>query len=146
MKKKKQEPTIQARRRLFFVRPICFVLVILVLITFVKYSIDLYNLNNERRQKEEEYVDLQEKSEYLRDEVDKLQDPEELAKYAREKFLYSKDGEVIIKIEKDETETVPDDNKEKEENMAILFLCSAGVIIIFIYIIIRSILNRKKDN
>ena len=28
----------------------------------------------------------------------KLQDPEYVAKYAREKYLYSKDGELIIKI------------------------------------------------
>jgi len=37
--------------------------------------------------------------ENLKSEINKLQDPEYMAKYAREKFLYSKDGEIIIKIE-----------------------------------------------
>ena len=31
-------------------------------------------------------------------DVDKLQDPDYIARYAREKYLYSKDGEFIIKI------------------------------------------------
>lgn len=37
--------------------------------------------------------------EKLKDEINKLQDPEYMAKYAREKYLYSKNGEIIIKIE-----------------------------------------------
>ena len=37
--------------------------------------------------------------ERLKDEINKLQDPEYMAKYAREKYLYSKNGEIIIKIE-----------------------------------------------
>ena len=34
----------------------------------------------------------------MQTDVIKLQDPEYVAKYAREKYLYSKDGELIIKI------------------------------------------------
>ena len=34
----------------------------------------------------------------LETDVKKLQDPDYVAKYAREKYLYSKDGELIIKI------------------------------------------------
>lgn len=32
-------------------------------------------------------------------QITKLQDPEYIAKYAREKYLYSKKGEIIIRIE-----------------------------------------------
>jgi cell division protein FtsB len=35
----------------------------------------------------------------LKEEINRLQDPEYMAKYAREKYLYSKNGEIIIKIE-----------------------------------------------
>ena len=34
----------------------------------------------------------------LKVEVNKLKNPEYVAKYAREKFLYSKDNEYVIKI------------------------------------------------
>ena len=37
--------------------------------------------------------------EVLETDVLKLQDPEYMAKYAREKYLYSKDDEIVIKLE-----------------------------------------------
>ena len=52
-----------------------------------------------------EYDELLEKEFSLKSEVTKLQDPDYVARYAREKYLYSKNGEIIIRI--------PD--KEKEE-------------------------------
>ena len=36
---------------------------------------------------------------FLKNEINKLQDPEYMARYAREKYLYSKNNEIIIKIE-----------------------------------------------
>ena len=37
--------------------------------------------------------------EELKEEINRLQDPEYMARYAREKYLYSKKDEIIIKIE-----------------------------------------------
>ena len=45
------------------------------------------------------YSESLEQEDILNDEINKLKDPEYLAKYAREKYLYSKDDEIIIKIE-----------------------------------------------
>lgn len=45
------------------------------------------------------YNEKLEEEEQLNDEISKLQDPEYMAKYAREKYLYSKDDEIIIKID-----------------------------------------------
>lgn len=45
-----------------------------------------------------EYKNLQEEENSLESEVTKLQDPEYIARYAREKFLYSKEGEIILRI------------------------------------------------
>ena len=39
-----------------------------------------------------------EKEDELKATVTKLQDPDYVARYAREKYLYSKDGEIIIRI------------------------------------------------
>ena len=41
---------------------------------------------------------LKDKEEELKGTVTKLQDPDYIEKYAREKYLYSKDGEIIIRI------------------------------------------------
>ena len=57
-------------------------------------------LENKREVKvlSEEYKELQEAESSLESEVTKLQDPEYIARYAREKFLYSKEGEIILRI------------------------------------------------
>ena len=44
-------------------------------------------------------MEILERIDYLKEEINRLQDPEYMAKYAREKYLYSKNGEIIIKIE-----------------------------------------------
>lgn len=58
-----------------------------------------------RKTKEElknKYSELLESEESLEGEVVKLQDPEYVAKYAREKYLFTKDGELIIDMGKSE--------------------------------------------
>ena len=45
-----------------------------------------------------EYTSLLEKEESLNSEVTKLQDPDYVARYAREKYMYSLPDEVIIRI------------------------------------------------
>ena len=52
----------------------------------------------EKKDLETKYSKLLSDKEVLETDVKKLQDPDYVAKYAREKYLYSKDGELIIKI------------------------------------------------
>lgn len=49
-----------------------------------------------------EYNELLETEETLESEVVKLQDSEYIAKYAREKYLFTKDGELIIDMSSDD--------------------------------------------
>lgn len=51
-----------------------------------------------------EYNELLEKETALKSEVTKLQDPNYVARYAREKYLYSKNGEIIIRIPNENNE------------------------------------------
>lgn len=43
------------------------------------------------------YEELLDTEEALKAEVEKLQDPDYVERYAKEKFLYTKDGEIIIR-------------------------------------------------
>ena len=63
-------------------------------------------MKNKRRQKKKEKRELTKQLETLKedettltDDVDKLKNPEYAARYAREKYLYSKNGEKILKID-----------------------------------------------
>lgn len=58
----------------------------------------IYVKNKEKREFEQELVELKDKEDELKATVTKLQDPDYVARYAREKYLYSKDGEIIIRI------------------------------------------------
>ena len=65
-----------------------------------------FNIWTQIYQNEQKVQELNEKYEKLVDQeydlsgqVNKLQDPEYVAKYAREKYLYTSDGEKIIDIE-----------------------------------------------
>lgn len=46
---------------------------------------------------ESSYEELLDTEEALKAEVEKLQDPEYVERYAKEKFLYTKDDEMIIR-------------------------------------------------
>jgi len=87
-----------AKRRL-----LCLFIVFLVLVTYVSYTSfsywkEIFNNKVTEKELEKKYKDLLNDKEILEDDLVKLQDPEYVAKYAREKYLYSKDGELIIKI------------------------------------------------
>ena len=141
-KTKKNKFSIQARRRLFFLRPICLFLLFFVAITFISNTIRLYQLNNEKKEKEEEYIKQQEKSDYLKNEIIKLNDPEYLAKFARENYSYSKDGELIIKIDEKVDEEVKVEDNIQEKNSEWLIYGIIGIALLISYLFIRMLRKR----
>ena len=62
------------------------------------YWVEIFAKYQEKKQLEKKLVKMKEKEEALKVDADKLQDPDYIARYAREKYLYSKDGEFILKI------------------------------------------------
>lgn len=59
-------------------------------------------LNNKKKELKKELVTLDEKGEALESDIKRLKDPDYIAKYVREKYLYSKNGELIIRIKDEE--------------------------------------------
>ena len=63
---------------------------------------DFMQIINNKKQTVEltmEYEKLLEEEKSLTSEVTKMQDPNYLARYAKEKYLYSEDNEIIIRID-----------------------------------------------
>jgi cell division protein DivIC len=63
------------------------------------YISQVIKTKNQLKELKMTYNEKLEDEENLKEEINKLQDPEYMAKYAREKYLYSKKDEIIIKIE-----------------------------------------------
>lgn len=66
--------------------------------TIGKYWIEIYDKYQEKKELKKKLTTLKEKEEELQVDADKLQDPDYIARYAREKYAYSKDGEIILRI------------------------------------------------
>ena len=88
----------KVQRKIVFVFLIYIVLGTLLLNTVIGASYQLYTKSKEKRKYEAELAELKDKEDELKGQVNKLQDPDYIARYAREKYLYSKDGEIIIRI------------------------------------------------
>lgn len=56
-------------------------------------------LVNEKKRLSEEKISLKEKQESLEADIERLSDPEYIARYAREKYFYSRNGEFILRID-----------------------------------------------
>lgn len=63
------------------------------------YWSSIFSNIKEKKELESSYINKLEEEELLKSEILKLQDEEYVARYAREKYLYSKNGELIIKID-----------------------------------------------
>ena len=74
------------------------ILVITIFLTLFSVILDIVDKYQEKNQLNAELIALQEKEKELETDVKKLEDPEYLARYAREKYFYSKDGELILRI------------------------------------------------
>ena len=118
---------------------ICIIYFVWALITFPS---NIRKLKIEEQEKKQYLESLKEDAENLKVEIEKLKDPEYIARFARENFFYSKaTGEYIIKIEKKEKEEItlePDINTNSKTNNMIIFAIGIILIGIIIYIKIRS--------
>ncbi len=88
----------KAKRRLIVFGIGSLAIIIGTTFTIGHYWVEIFDKYHEKQELNNKLADLKDKEAALRVDVDKLQDPDYIARYAREKYLYSKDGEFIIKI------------------------------------------------
>ena len=77
---------------------ISIVMIVIIIITLGASFIDVVDKYNEKKNLEHKLESINEKQKELESDVKKLEDPEYLARFAREKYFYSKDGELILRI------------------------------------------------
>lgn len=87
------------KRRIFVLILILIPLLVFFVTNIFNYWSQIYKNIKEKEKLDVSYKEILQKEEDLKNEITKLQDPEYVARYAREKYLYSKEGEIIIKID-----------------------------------------------
>lgn len=138
MNKKKVSKNV--KRRLTLLGPIFIGVFIVCTITIFTYVYKIQSLKAEQAELNEKLQGLQNEEEELSSEISKLKDPEYIAKYARENYYYTKDGEYVIKIEeKSSTETA----EEVENNRSLYILAAVLMILVVLLLFIRSIIKKR---
>lgn len=98
MVKKKVKYTKKTKSRMFII-----FLFFGAIISTLSYSLfnnleQIREMKKEKDYLEEKIIALEEEEKSLEADIQKLSDPTYVARYAREKYLYSKEGELIIRI------------------------------------------------
>lgn len=81
--------------------------VTIFVVRFISLTVEYTQMKRENAQVEVEIKEQEKVEEDLKTTIDKLNDPDYLKSYAKENYLYSENGTIIIRI--------PDEEKEEEE-------------------------------
>ena len=135
--------TKASKRRLTIFGTISVIAIIYFCISLIYNCYQIYDLTKQKKDLDNLYVKLQEKSIELNLDIEKLNDPKYLADYARENYLYSKDDEYILQIEeiiedKEQIDTITTSINKNYIFAGLSFI----VLLMFVYIILKS---KKKD-
>lgn len=94
----KKKGKVKTKRRMLVFGVTSIFVIVAMTFTIGKYWVEIFEKYQEKNSLDEELTKLKEKEEELKVDANKLQNPDYIARYAREKYLYSKDGEFILQI------------------------------------------------
>lgn len=136
MNSKKKIPPASKHRLMIF-GTISIILMGYFFVTLITYTINIQNLKEKQKELTLELSSLKDDAADLSNTIQKLKDPDYIARYARENYDYSKDGEYLIKIKKKEKKNTVE--KKNNHNYQYYIYGSAFVMVgIFLYIIKRK--------
>lgn len=128
MKKKKKA----SNNRLMFFGTISLAVIVFFIYTLFNYIIQVKDLQTEHIRIENELSLLKDEEQNLKNEIEKLKDEDYLARFARENYMYSKDGEYVIKIpEKEEKKEII---KEENKKNYIGFIIIPGIFLTVLFL------------
>lgn len=132
-----------SKRRLVVFGTISVFIIFYFLFSAGYYTYRIYTLKTQEKNLNNRLTELEKQEKILSTDMEKLKDPEYLAKYAREAYSYSKDDEIIIQSVKKKEIDKQDEIKFSLNDKYILGSCITIICLIIIYIIIKSIKHNK---
>ncbi|MEG0025899.1 MAG: septum formation initiator family protein [Bacilli bacterium] len=137
MAKRRKKISKVSKRRLVFFTPLCLMAFIYFSYCLFSSSVKLYDLRNTKDNLDEQLFKLKENEEELKIEIERLNDPDYLARFARENYLYSKDGEYVIKVE-DDKKKKPVLSKRMVINYDVIIMITGGLLVVIIICVLRK--------
>lgn len=124
-----------AKKRLLLFGTLSFAMIIYFFITLTTYTLNIIDLNHEKKELKKQLLVLKEDEENLNIEIQKLKDPDYIARFARENYLYSKNGEYIIKIQNDKKDTKKHTMSYEQGIRYVVIGVGAFLTILFVYVL-----------
>lgn len=128
----------KSKRRLMIFGILSVIAIFYFFVTLIGYTYSYISLKQEESKLKAELVALQDEKANLKIEIEKLNDPEYVARYAKENYLYSSNGEYVIKIDSKEVEQ-PVEVKDNQ----LLYIMIGGLLLFAILLLFIRI---KKKN
>lgn len=98
MVKKKKKYSAKTKGRMLIIFSVIGAIIFTLSYTFFVNIKEIKDLNDEMDSLDEEYSLLLDEEATIQADIKRLQDPDYIARYVREKYLYSKNGEIILRI------------------------------------------------
>ena len=134
-----RKTTAQVKRRLVLTVPITLAIILATTFTSVLELKKIRSYEKEKKTLTLELEKLKEDAESLNLEINRLNSPEYIARYAREKFLYTKDGEKLIIVDElTKEQKIEESNKEIDYLTYILIGVGSLLFITIVYIIVKK--------
>lgn len=102
-------------------------------VTLIGYIYNYVSLKNEENSLKNELLYLQDEKASLKVEIQKLNDPTYVIRYAKEKFLYSGENEFVIKL--NESNNIINQNSNNASKIPIVI--SSIILFVLILLVIR---------
>lgn len=128
----------KSKRRLMIFGILSVIAIFYSFVTLIGHTYSYISLKQEESKLKAELVALQDEKANLKIEIEKLNDPEYVARYAKENYLYSSNGEYVIKIDSKEVEQ-PVEVKDNQ----LLYIMIGGLLLFAILLLFIRI---KKKN
>lgn len=97
--KKRRNKSSKHKIRMFFAFVIFGGITVVLGYNLFNNLMSIREMNVEKKELKNKIADLEKEKKVLETDIMKLEDPDYIAKYVREKYYYSKDGEVILRIQ-----------------------------------------------
>lgn len=136
--------TKASKRRLMIFGSLSCLIMIYCLFNFITYSYKIKKLSDEHQTLTEELTNLKERESNLKNEINRLKDPDYLARYARENYLYTKNGEYVIKMDKEKQEIEKKDEKNIFKEYKGYILAASILLGVMVLYILKTLVKEDK--
>ena len=134
----KKKVTKASKRRLLLFGSMSVIVIIYFLVSLFTYMVDIYNLKREEIKLSKDLIELQGEEKELDTQIDMLKDDDYLARYARENYLYSKDGEIVLKIQDDNKDKVDTDDKLEFDSQYVFYIGGGIIGVLILYVLLKK--------